>query len=108
MRTNENEHDEKTTASQADIGGREEDQMQRTRACHLGRGRVCAPWQPRVTRVEVSCLVGRYEAISLSPIGSIGLALMETLGHNASRRVSQTRGSPHAANSPPESRQHRT
>lgn len=104
MQTNENEHDKKTTASQAYVGGREEDQMQRTRACHLGRGRVCAPWQPRVTRVEVSCLVGRYEAISLSPIGSIGLALMETLGHSASRRVSQTKMVPTRGQLP--SRQH--
>lgn len=104
MQTNENEHDEKTTASQADAGGREKDQMQHTRACHLGRGRVCAPWQPRVTRVEVSCLVGRYEAISLSPIGSINLTLMETLGHNASRRVSQTKIVPTRGQLP--SRQH--
>lgn len=43
--------------SQADSDRPKENGLQRSWACHLGRGRACAPWQPRWAQVQDGCLV---------------------------------------------------
>lgn len=78
------------------------DRLQRSRACHLGRVRACAPLANPTVRLELGWSVW-WEDTKQSAYSRLAqVSLNGNSGQNASRRVSQSEVPP-ATNSPPNS-----